>query len=105
MTKLDTLLLELEKLDGKRTLGEWASCIFENVLSMHVGTSDNAKNNAAFIVAAVNSNKVLREVIKIQRGALEFVASKHDMDFTDAYKMNVARQALQAAEKVCEEKQ
>lgn len=125
MTKLDTLLLELEKLDRERTQTDGTiSRVMDGdlAISHHLHTEEDGEiivdfyteQDARFYSAAVNSNKVLREVINIQREALEFYEDGHSK-VVEGHKWDavckrcndrgeLARQALEAAEKVCEEK-
>jgi hypothetical protein len=117
MTKLDTFLETLEKLDAVRTQEEWI-LFGDYLVGVDLGASNpivastkttlgsaDGKANAEFIVAAVNSNAKLREIIKIQREALEFYGFKIVAEALNSKRLQittetgrVARQALERAE-------
>lgn len=78
MTNLDALLEDLEALDKKRTPGaivKGKKPVSVNDFYMGIGMLYNfgtlRSDDADFIAAAVNTNAKLREIIRVQREALD----------------------------------
>lgn len=108
MTSLDTLLERLDKLDAARTKSPWSEMLIEEMIATSSDGKD--KEDAAFIVVAVDTNATLREVIRVQSVALKSMAISdsyavtpdgvHDVASNLHWNQMTARAALQRVEEI-----
>lgn len=123
MSSLDTLLERLDKLDEKRTQigklwidelsGQWDTPRIyagPGAKMLHFTHYGKMREDAAFIVEAVNTNATLREVIRVQSVALKSMAISdsyavtpdgvHDVASNLHWNQMTARAALQRVEEI-----
>src|SRR5882762_5256543 len=126
MSKLDALLLELEKKDKERSRGKWTHDgdksfgiqvpLTRNgsrtIATFFVYSEGQADADRQFTIEAVNSNAILREIIRVQTETLKKLTSpltEKQMNDENSLRLYpefvvqpMAREALEKVEKLCE---